>query len=306
MATTFDAIGADPEALQDDDLRRPAGAADRDRHPARPAAVPRRVRRARSAACSPACRTCGSRCRASTTRSRSARRCSPAASPPTSACAASSASSSLLVEQPTTKSSLKRLEDRSTAPSRSPSTSCPAQTVCNYWNYFWTLLPEHLTEEDSIGFSQRVSLIATPPGPTSTCTSSTSTSTAPGRCRLPDVSADHRPGRGRDRPLDRRLLGRCRPTARPASPADPGEFEPARAADPARQPGRRRPARTAPTASPARPATCRASCSSPGQPKSNPAVVVPDIPGDRGVTDVYWNQDGTRELRDTRVAARQP
>ena len=28
----------------------------------------------------------------------------------------------------------------------------PAQTVCNYWNYWWTLLPEHLTEQDPIGF----------------------------------------------------------------------------------------------------------------------------------------------------------
>ena len=52
----------------------------------------------------------------------------------------------------------------SAAPSRSPSTSCPAQTVCNYWNYLWTLLPEHLTEKDSIGYSQRVSLVAEPAG----------------------------------------------------------------------------------------------------------------------------------------------
>ena len=43
-----------------------------------------------------------------------------------------------------------------------------------------------------------------------------------------------------------------------------------------------------------------------GQSDQNPAVIVPDLPGDRGVTDVFWNRDGTRELRDTRVAARQP
>ena len=43
-----------------------------------------------------------------------------------------------------------------------------------------------------------------------------------------------------------------------------------------------------------------------GQSDQNPAVIVPDLPGDRGVTDVFWNRDGTRELRDTRVEARQP
>ncbi|MGF2075344.1 hypothetical protein, partial [Enterococcus casseliflavus] len=44
----------------------------------------------------------------------------------------------------------------------------------------------------------------------------------------------------------------------------------------------------------------------PGQAADNPAVIAPDLPGDRGVTDVYFNADGTRELRDTRVEARQP
>ena len=44
----------------------------------------------------------------------------------------------------------------------------------------------------------------------------------------------------------------------------------------------------------------------PGQAKSNPAVAMPDLPGDRGTTDVYFNQDGSRELSDTRVESRQP
>ena len=44
----------------------------------------------------------------------------------------------------------------------------------------------------------------------------------------------------------------------------------------------------------------------PGQSKQNPAAIVSDLPGDRGVTDVFWKQDGTRILKDTRVASRQP
>lgn len=44
----------------------------------------------------------------------------------------------------------------------------------------------------------------------------------------------------------------------------------------------------------------------PGQSSANPAIIVPDLPGDPGVTDVYFKQGGLRALRDTRVGARQP
>src|SRR6185503_17803898 len=40
----------------------------------------------------------------------------------------------------------------------------PYQTVCNYWNYWFTYLPEHITEEDQVGFAQRVSLVSVPGG----------------------------------------------------------------------------------------------------------------------------------------------
>src|SRR4029077_11655781 len=69
-----------------------------------------------------------------------------------------------LVEQPQTKSSLVRLQDLFGSAKPLAKYVTPAQTVCNYWNYFWTFLPEHLTEQDSIGFSQRVSLVSSPTG----------------------------------------------------------------------------------------------------------------------------------------------
>ena len=31
----------------------------------------------------------------------------------------------------------------------------PYQTVCDYWNYFWTYVAEHFSEEDATGYSQR-------------------------------------------------------------------------------------------------------------------------------------------------------
>jgi virulence factor Mce-like protein len=34
----------------------------------------------------------------------------------------------------------------------------PYQTVCDYWNYFWTYLSEHISEQTSFGFAQRVLL----------------------------------------------------------------------------------------------------------------------------------------------------
>jgi len=34
----------------------------------------------------------------------------------------------------------------------------PYQTVCDYWNYFWTFLSEHISEATSFGFAQRVIL----------------------------------------------------------------------------------------------------------------------------------------------------
>ena len=34
----------------------------------------------------------------------------------------------------------------------------PYQTVCNYWNYFWTQVAEHFTEPDVTGQSQRALL----------------------------------------------------------------------------------------------------------------------------------------------------
>ena len=70
-----------------------------------------------------------------------------------------------LVDQPTTLTTLQRLKTTFTKADSLAEWVVPSQTVCNYWNYWMTLLPEHLTEQDSSGYTQRVSLISTPPGP---------------------------------------------------------------------------------------------------------------------------------------------
>jgi hypothetical protein len=44
----------------------------------------------------------------------------------------------------------------------------------------------------------------------------------------------------------------------------------------------------------------------PGQANWSPANVQPDIPGSRGVTDVFWNAQHQRVLKDTRIPSHQP
>ena len=37
----------------------------------------------------------------------------------------------------------------------------PYQTVCNYWNYFWTYLGEHVSQDAPVGYSQRAAIKST-------------------------------------------------------------------------------------------------------------------------------------------------
>ncbi len=206
-----------------------------------------------------------------------------------------------LVEQPTTKSSIVRLGDLFDSAKPLAGFVIPAQTVCNYWNYFWTLLPEHLTEKDSIGFSQRVSLISTPvgsltldldldgPGPVPPVAT-----TVPGEVQT-GLSAGGYSGV--------QANGKYGATAPPGH--SEGQFDPrelpilhAHAAAPTGQDGS--------DCQPGQTGYALGQLRVNGQSKQNPAAIVPDLPGDRGVTDVFWNRDGTRVLRDTRVASRQP
>ncbi len=67
-----------------------------------------------------------------------------------------------LVDQPETKSTLLRLRETFNEAAPLARHVAPYQTVCNYWNYWFTWLPEHLTERSNIGFTQRVSVIGAP------------------------------------------------------------------------------------------------------------------------------------------------
>ena len=202
-----------------------------------------------------------------------------------------------LVEQPTTKSSLKRLGDLFDSAKPLANHVVPAQTVCNYWNYMWTMLPEHLTERDATGYSQRVTVISSPPG------SITLNLDLDGPGPLPPAATTV-PGEVETGMSTAGYSG-AQANGKSALPTSPGLFEPnelpimhANPAAPTGQDGE--------NCQPGQTGYVQGRLPVPGQGLDNPAVIVRDLPGDPGPTDVYWNQDGTRELRDTRVGARQP
>jgi ABC-type transporter Mla subunit MlaD len=201
-----------------------------------------------------------------------------------------------LVEQPTTKSSLNRLAGLFGDAKPLAHYVVPAQTVCNYWNYFWTLLPEHLTEEDTIGFSQRVSLINTPQGTLTANLDLTGSGTY-----TPSVTVPGQVETG----LSAGGYSGAQANGRAFDPTGPGNFEPrtlpilhANPAGPTGQDGQ--------NCQPGQTGYVLGDVRIPGQKKDNPAVIVRNLPGDPGPTTAYWKQDGSRVLKDTRVKARQP
>jgi ABC-type transporter Mla subunit MlaD len=198
-----------------------------------------------------------------------------------------------LVDQPTTLTTLKRLKQTFNKGDELAEFVVPAQTVCNYWNYWFTFFPEHLSERDSSGLTQRVSLIATPSGPL-TISSGGVPLSVPGEVET-GLSIGGYSGlqaNGKEGPVP--------------NPLDEGFFDPrefpilhGNPTQPAGQDG----------------SDCQSGQTGyllggnfgvPGQPKSNPAVGKPNLPGDRGPTTVFFKRNGTRTLKDTRVDSRQP
>jgi virulence factor Mce-like protein len=69
-----------------------------------------------------------------------------------------------LVEQRQTKTTLLRLRETFAQAKPLAEHVTPAQTVCNYWNYMWYALWEHISQRDQVGFLERVYPVLFPPG----------------------------------------------------------------------------------------------------------------------------------------------
>lgn len=197
-----------------------------------------------------------------------------------------------LIGQSSTTVSLQRLRDTFDSARRFSEWVVPAQTVCNYANYWFSFFPEALTDQDQAGYSFRQALTSAPPGPQEFQLGPLGEIEVPGEAQGPIAGYAGIQANGRYDQL-----------APP--PHSPGEFAPdelpilhGNPYGPTGQDG----------------SDCQAGQSGyllgdlriPGQPRSNPAVGVQDIPGDRGVTDLFYDEGGVRTFRDTRVPSRQP
>jgi len=63
-----------------------------------------------------------------------------------------------LMEDPSTGIALRGLTATATTLKPQLRYLGPYQTVCNYWNYFWTFLGEHVSQEGPYGYSQRAAI----------------------------------------------------------------------------------------------------------------------------------------------------
>jgi ABC-type transporter Mla subunit MlaD len=67
-----------------------------------------------------------------------------------------------LVDEPSTTTTLNRLSGFFDEAGSLATEVGPYQTVCGYWNHWFTFLTEHITQPDQVGFAQRVALVGTP------------------------------------------------------------------------------------------------------------------------------------------------
>jgi ABC-type transporter Mla subunit MlaD len=184
-----------------------------------------------------------------------------------------------LVEQPTTKLSLQRLQELFKEADPLVKWVVPAQTVCNYWNYWTTFIPEALSDRDQVGYNLRQIIVGTP---------------LPGEVETQIGGYSGEQGNGRAGPvLDPPAGGEFRPYELPITHAN--------AYAPTGQRGSE-----FPDCQPGQTGYALGDVRVPGQPPSNPAFGISDMPGSRGPTTLFYTQNGTRQLRDTRVAGRYP
>ena len=204
-----------------------------------------------------------------------------------------------LIAQESTTTSLRRLRDTFDSAEHFSEWFVPAQTVCNYWNYWFTFLPEALSDRDQVGYSFRQALTNAPPGPLHV---------QAGPLEIEAPGETHGPVAGYS---GVQALGQHGPAP---DPSQDRVFEPEEQPTVHGNP-------FGPTGQKGTNADCQGGQSGyflgqlpiAGQPADNPSVGVRDIPGSRGPTTLYYGEnaiqpDGTvlREFRDTRVESRQP
>jgi ABC-type transporter Mla subunit MlaD len=203
-----------------------------------------------------------------------------------------------LVQQPSTRLSLQRLQETFNQAEPLARFVVPAQTVCNYFNYWTTFLPNGLSDKDSVGYTFRQALANFPLGETHL----PGGITLPGMVKTPVAGYSGLQANGLSGTLSN-------PGGDPSSAGQDNIFKPyelpilnavgiyghhgekGNGDCEGGQNGYMPTIGADPVA---------------GQASSNPAHAASHIPGSQGVTDLYYGPDGVREERDTRVGSRQP
>ncbi len=206
-----------------------------------------------------------------------------------------------LVNQPTTRSALLRLGETFRTAAPLARWVVPAQTNCNYWNYWFTNVPNGLSDPDSIGFTFRQALTNYPPGPVGFNLPGLGPRIIPGEVETPMAGYSGIQSNGK--------VGGSAPSDGGVS-YSAGEFAPYKfpiTYGPVYGPaGQNLPGQDLDDCQAGQQGYPLGRLQLPGQADENPAIGVADLPGSRGPTTLFWNQDSTRELRDTRVQSRQP
>ena len=183
----------------------------------------------------------------------------------------------LLVEQPSTRVTLMRLGELFDEARPLVEWVAPAQTVCNYWNYWFTFLPNGLSDRDPLGHALRQTLTRFPSAPSQAQTSLSGYSGVAANGRA--GTADPKPGEFRPYQLPILQTHPYGATGQRNADCQYGQFGYA---------------------------PVEGQQLVPGQSESNPANRSSDLPGSRGPTTLFYNADKERELFDSRVSSRQP
>jgi virulence factor Mce-like protein len=196
-----------------------------------------------------------------------------------------------LVQQPQTLVTLQRLTDTFQNADLAAEHIVPYQTVCNYWNYWFTLLPEHLTQLETAGgagTSQRIELVQTPTGQFG----GIPLQQQGGLGGYTGVTANGRAG------VLSPPAGQFRPHGYAPLPTDPPALGilHGNPYGPALDSSGNADCQTGQVGYALGNAPIRDSNGNRVQSPSNPAVVQPDLPGSAGRTGLYYHRNGTREF----------
>jgi ABC-type transporter Mla subunit MlaD len=206
-----------------------------------------------------------------------------------------------LVEAETTLESLDRLGKTFDIAQPLARWVVPAQTVCNYFNYWFTYTPNGLSDRDQVGFGFRQALTNYPLGTLGVDVPGLGPTELGTEAETPMAGYSGLQANGK--------VGTFLPADGDVQ-YEAGDFAPYAlpiAYGPAYGPaGQNLPGQDRDDCQHGQTGYPLGQLRVPGQAKNNPAILQGDLPGSRGKTTLFWNQDSTRQLYDSTVPSRHP